>query len=53
MRRSTSYYPERVNLYCVYCEIDRDNVAVESIEGDDVRVECPECAEPTYVKVVD
>lgn len=53
MRLSTSYYPERVSFYCAYCEIDRDDVPVDSIEGDDVRVECPECGEPTYVKVVD
>ena len=53
MRRSPSCYPEYVDFYCVYCEIDRDEVKVDSIEDESVRVECPECGEPTYVKVVD
>lgn len=52
MRLSPDRYPEYVDFYCGYCEMDRDGVKVDSIEGDDVRVECPECGEPTYVKVV-
>jgi hypothetical protein len=51
MRLSTDYYPEYVDFYCAFCDYDY-NVQVDSIEGDDVRVECPICDEPTYVRVI-
>lgn len=53
MRRSPSYYPEYVDFYCWHCETDQDNVKVDSIEDESVVAFCPECGEPTYVKVVD
>lgn len=53
MRLSPSYYPERVDFTCEHCEVGHENIKVDSIEDDSVRVECPECGEPTYVKVVD
>lgn len=53
MRLSPSYYPEYVDFYCLDCDRDREDVKVDSIEDESVRVECPECGEPTYVKVVD
>jgi hypothetical protein len=53
MRLSPSYYPEYVDFYCAYCEVDRFNVKVDAIDGDDVRVECVECGEPTYVQVIE
>lgn len=53
MRLSPSYYPEYVDFYCPSCNTDNYEVKVDSIEDESVRVECPECGEPTYVKVVD
>lgn len=52
MRLSTDYYPDTVDMYCAKCDRDYGNVQVDSIEGDDVRVECPLCDEPTYVRVI-
>lgn len=51
MRRSPDHYPSHVEFYCSYCESDKPETEVESIEGDDVVVVCPECAEATYVEV--
>lgn len=53
MRLSTDYYPEYVDVYCAYCEMDRENLKVDSIEDDFVRVECLICGEPSYVRVID
>lgn len=53
MRLSPSYYPEYVDFYCAFCEADNVLVRVESIEGDDVYVHCPECAEASYVRVIE
>lgn len=53
MRLSPDYYPETVNLYCFFCEADSEQVTVDSIEGDDVYVYCPECGEPSYLRVID
>lgn len=53
MRLSTDYYPEYVDFYCAFCDYDYTNVKVESIEGDDVRVECPLCINPEYVRVIE
>lgn len=53
MRLSPSYYPETVELYCVLCDRDHVSVAVDSIEDDFVRVLCPTCDEPTYVRVIE
>lgn len=52
MRLSTDYYPEYVDFECRECASTSFNVQVDSIEGDDVRVECPLCDEPTYVRVI-
>lgn len=52
MRRSPDYYPEHVNLYCSVCDQDYPDVPVTDIDADDVRVECPNCGEPTYVQVI-
>lgn len=53
MRLSTDYYPEYVDFYCHTCDWDRFNAKVESIEGDDVRVICYFCEQPTYVRVIE
>jgi len=53
MRLSLSYYPEYVDIYCFTCDRDYGGVKVDSIEGDDVRVECPLCDEAVYVRVID
>lgn len=53
MRLSTTYYPETVSFTCSHCGVDYDEVKVDSIEDDDVRVECPSCGEPTYVRVIE
>lgn len=53
MRLAPDRYPEYVDFYCWYCETDREDVKVDSIEDESVRVECPECGESAYVKVVD
>lgn len=53
MRLSTSRYPEYIDFYCFTCADDRDGIKVDSIEADDVRVECPVCGDATYVRVVD
>lgn len=53
MRRSPDRYPEYVNFYCSPCNTDNDDVKVDSIEDESVLAFCPECGEPTYVKVVD
>lgn len=52
MRLSTDYYPEYVDFYCYGCDRDLESVKVDSIEADDVRAECPNCGEPTYVRVI-
>jgi hypothetical protein len=53
MRLSTDYYPEYVDFYCHVCYADNASVKVDWIDGDDVRVECPLCGEPTYVRVIE
>lgn len=52
MRLSTDYYPEYVDFECRDCGSYNWNVQVDSIEVDDVRVYCPVCFEPTYVRVI-
>lgn len=52
MRLSPSYYPETVDLYCDHCLWD-GLVPVDCIEDDFVRVLCPMCDEPTYVRVIE
>ena len=51
MRLSPDYYPEYVEFSCDHCDAE-GIVPVDSIEGDDVRVVCPTCDEPTYVRVI-
>lgn len=53
MRLSTDYYPEYVDFYCEYCEWENKDVKVDYIDGDDVRVGCSVCFEPTYVRVIE
>lgn len=53
MRLSPDRYPEYVDFYCWVCYADNEDVKVDWIEDESVRVECPECGEPTYVKVVE
>lgn len=52
MRLSPSYYPEKISFTCLSCDYDNIEIAVNSIEGDDVRVECLICGEPTYIQVI-
>lgn len=52
MRLSTDYYPEYVDFYCYLCDEDHANVKVDSIEDDDVRVECPTCGRGIFVQVI-
>lgn len=53
MRLSPDYYPEYVDVYCYTCDLDSENLPVDSIEGEDVCVTCPECGEVSYVRVID
>lgn len=53
MRLAPYYYSEYVDFYCADCNTDNDDVKVDSIEDESVLAFCPECGEPTYVKVVD
>lgn len=54
MRLSPDYYPEYVDYHCFHCNNDV-TAAVDSIDGDDVRVVCTviECEEASYVRVID
>lgn len=54
MRLSTSHYPEYVEYHCLHCNNDVAAV-VDSIEGDDVYVYCPNlaCQEASYVRVIE
>lgn len=53
MRLSPDRYPEYVDFACTTCFRVYEDVKVYSIEGDSVRVECPQCDEPAYVRVID
>lgn len=53
MRLSTDYYPGYVDFYCWNCDEGYTDVQIEGIYDDDVRVECPVCSEPTYVRVIE
>lgn len=53
MRLSPDHYPSHIEFYCSTCDDDKLETAVDSIEGDDVRVICPDCGEPTYVRVIE
>lgn len=53
MRLSPDYYPEQIDFTCETCWADNEDVDVESIWADEVRVECPVCEDPSYVRVID
>lgn len=53
MRLSPDHYPEQVDCYCAYCELDYFEVKVDHIEGDHVAVVCPGCSDPVYVRVIE
>lgn len=53
MRLSPDNYPEQVDCYCAYCELDYYEVKVEYIEGDDVVATCPGCGDSIYVRVIE
>ena len=53
MRLSPDRYPDHVCIYCAYCEVDHDDVKVDSIEGEDVVALCPDCGEAVYVRVIE
>lgn len=53
MRLSPDRYPTHIEFYCAYCEDDKLETVVDSIEGEDVVVICPDCNEVTYVRVIE
>lgn len=52
MSVASHYYPEQVNIYCLECEAETDDVPVDSIEGEYVAVTCPECKESHHERVI-